>query len=116
VKIVESNQAAVETELVSGRLACPSCAGGLGPWGHGRERAIRLHGGAEERIRPRRSRCRGCRATHVLLADTSLLRRRDHVEVIGAALQARSKGAGSRSIARSLGRDRFTVRNLAPVL
>lgn len=52
-----------------------------------------------------------CHVTHVLLPDTTLLRRRDHVEIIGTALEASVAGAGYRSIARRLGRDRSTVRN-----
>lgn len=107
---VENDPASVETELLAGRLACPGCGGVLGPWGHGQERPLR-RGRAEERVRPRRSCCRSCHATHVLLPDTTLLRRRDHVEVIGTALEARVAGCGYRMIARSLGRDRFTVRN-----
>ncbi|MGH8989383.1 MAG: DUF6431 domain-containing protein [Acidimicrobiales bacterium] len=108
--IVESDPGSVETELLAGRLACPSCGGVLGPWGHGQERPLR-RGEAEERFRPRRSRCRMCHVTHVLLPDTTLLRRRDHVEVIGTALESRAAGTGSRAIARRLGRDRSTVRN-----
>ncbi|MGH9028582.1 MAG: helix-turn-helix domain-containing protein [Acidimicrobiales bacterium] len=107
---VENVPASVETELETGGLACPSCAGVLGPWGHARERPLR-RGRAEERVRPRRSCCRSCGVTHVLLPDTTLLRRRDHVEVIGAALEARVAGDGYRVIARTLGRDRSTVRN-----
>lgn len=100
----------VEAELLAGRLACPNCAGELAPWGHACERAVR-RGRSEDRVRPRRSRCRSCRHTHVLLPDTTLLRRRDHVEVIGAALEARARGCGYRHIAGVLGRSRFTVRN-----
>jgi hypothetical protein len=43
--IVCVEQARVEAELVGGRLGCPSCRGVLGPWGHGRERVLRLLGG-----------------------------------------------------------------------
>jgi transposase-like protein len=110
VLIVESDPSSVEAELLAGRLVCPSCGGTLGPWGHGEERGLR-RGRAEERFRPRRSCCRMCHVTHVLLPDTTLLRRRDHVEVIGTALEARVAGAGYRAIARRLGRDRSTVRN-----
>ncbi|MGH9030287.1 MAG: DUF6431 domain-containing protein [Acidimicrobiales bacterium] len=107
---VENNPVSVEAELTAGRLACPSCAGVLGPWGHARERPLR-RGPAEERIQPRRTCCRSCNVTHVLLPDTMLVRRRDQVEVIGAALEATVAGGGYRVIARSLGRDRSTVRN-----
>jgi hypothetical protein len=46
----------------------------------------------------------------VLLPEISLLRRRDHVEVIGAALVAKAAGRGFRTIAAALGRDVYTVR------
>lgn len=108
--IVEKDPSSVDTELCTGRLACPNCAGVLGPWGHAGERSVR-RGREEERVRPRRSRCRSCSKTHVLLPETTLLRRRDHVEVIGTALEARAAGSGYRAIASRLGRDRFTVRN-----
>lgn len=108
--IVSSDPDSVETELRAGRLSCPNCAGELGPWSYAGERALR-RGRIEERVRPRRSRCRSCRRTHVLLPDTTLLRRRDHVEVIGAALEARARGCGYRLIAGVLGRSRSTVRN-----
>lgn len=108
--IVSSDSAVVETELLAGQLSCPNCAGKLGPWGHAGERAVR-RGRTEERVRPRRSCCRSCRHTHVLLPDTTLLRRRDHVEVIGSALEARARGCGYRLIAGMLGESRSTVRN-----
>ena len=109
VLIVRSDPAVVESELRAGRLACPHCAGELRPWGHARVRVVRLSRG-EERVRPRRARCRACRATSVLLGDGCLRRRRDAAEVIGAALVAKAKGAGHRRIARGLGRPAETVR------
>jgi len=66
--------------------------------------------GLSERRRPRRSICRACAVTHVLVPDDTLLRRRDGVEVIGAALVARAKGQGHRTIAAHLGRVASTVR------
>lgn len=45
---------------------------------------------------PRRSRCRQCGATHVLLPAWCLLRRADAVVVIGAALEAAAAGDGHR--------------------
>lgn len=107
---VEDDPGSVEAELIGGRLACPNCAGVLGPWGHATERPVR-NGEVEEQVRPRRSRCRRCGVTHVLSPATTLLRRRDHVEVIGSALEARAAGAGYRTIASRFGRDRYTVRN-----
>jgi len=74
----------VERGLRAGRLACPTCRGVLRPWGHARPRVLR--GRAElVRLRPRRSRCGSCAGTHVLLAESMLLRRADAVEVVGAA-------------------------------
>jgi hypothetical protein len=101
--------ARVEVELSDGLLACPSCGGTLGPWGHARSRVLRCASGAA-RLRPRRARCRSCAATHVLLADIALLRRRDAVEVIGAAIEARVAGSGHRRIAGRLGVPKDTVR------
>jgi len=107
--MVGAVQARVEAELVGGLLACPSCRGVLGPWGHARERVIRGREGWW-RLRPRRARCRGCKATHVLLADICLLRRRDEIAVIGAALVAKAAGEGHRGIARRVGVPKDTVR------
>ena len=107
--IVGIDRAAVEADLVNGRICCPGCDVGLRPWGHGTEREVRLLG-LSERRRPRRSICRACAVTHVLVPDDTLLRRRDGVEVIGAALVARAKGQGHRTIAAHLGRVASTVR------
>src|SRR5262245_64951821 len=85
--VVGTDAAVVEADLVAGRLACPACEGELRPWGWGRRRPVRERD--EQRwLRRRRSRCRSCRATHVLLAVACLWRRRDALEVIGAALLA----------------------------
>jgi hypothetical protein len=46
----------------------------------------------------------------VLVPEDTLLRRRDGVEVIGAALAAKAKGQGHRKIAARLGRLASTVR------
>jgi len=59
---------------------------------------------------PRRSRCRGCGRTHVLLPAWCLARRADAVQVIGRALEAKAAGAGHRVIAERLGRPASTVR------
>ncbi len=63
-----------------------------------------------ERRRLRRSICRPCAATHVLVPEDTLLRRRDSVEVIGAALTAKAQGKGHRPIAQTLSRPASTVR------
>ena len=59
---------------------------------------------------PRRARCRGCGATHVLLPAWCLARRADAGEVIGLGLEAKAAGAGHRTIAARLGRPASTVR------
>ena len=107
--IVCVEEARVEAELVGGLLACPSCREVLGPWGHARERVLRRVSG-DWRWRPRRTRCRGCAGTHVLLPDLCLLRRQDEVAVIGAAIEANVAGEGCRSIAERLGVPADTVR------
>ena len=106
VLMVCAHEAEVETDLIGGALQCPACAGRLGPWGHARQRVIRGVG----RLRPRRAKCRGCGRTHVLLPDTCLLRRRDVIAVIGAALLARAAGRGHRTIAELLDLPKDTVR------
>jgi hypothetical protein len=88
VLIVSGDRGVVEADLAAGRLVCPRClAGVLGGWGCSRLREVRTGSGLR-RLRPRRGRCRerSCRATHVLLADVCLARRRYVAEVIGAAL------------------------------
>ena len=86
--IVSDDRAVVEADLAAGRLVCPRCrAGVLGGWGCSRLREVRMGSGVR-RLRPRRGRCRerSCRATHVLLPDVCLARRRYVAEMIGAAL------------------------------
>jgi hypothetical protein len=106
---VETDAVAVEERLRSGRLACPGCAGVLAGWGRARARSVRGPDGSVW-MSPRRSRCTGCRATHVLLPVLVLVRRADTVAVIGAALAARAAGLGHRRIAAWLGRPAETVR------
>jgi hypothetical protein len=109
VLTVNGDGAVVERQLAGGELCCPSCGGALGGWGHARPRRVRALDGVV-RLRPRRSRCRGCGATHVLLPAWLLLRRADAGEVIGAALEAAAAGGGHRGIAGLLGRPASTVR------
>jgi hypothetical protein len=106
VLTVGVDAARVEDRLVGGGLACPGCGGELRPWGWARMRVLR--GGAV--VRPRRSRCRLCGRSHVLLPVFALLRRADAVTVIGAALAARAAGAGVRTVAAAVGRPVETVR------
>ena len=104
----------VERQLAGGELACPSCGGVLGGWGNGARRRVRLPGrleaGRDAWLVPRRSRCRECGATHVLLPAWCLSRRADAGAVIGSALEAAAAGAGHRAIAAGLGRPASTVR------
>jgi len=99
----------VEKSLRAGLLACPDCTGVVSPWGFARSRWLR---GADGPVRlcPRRSRCSGCGATHVLLPLVALLRRADAAVVIGTALALKAAGAGHRRIAVGLGRAAGTVR------
>lgn len=103
---VEVDAVRVEDRLVDGGLGCPGCGGELRPWGWARRRVLR--GGTA--VRPRRSRCRSCGQSHVLLPVFALLRRADVVTVIGAALAARAAGAGVRTVAAAVGRPVDTVR------
>jgi hypothetical protein len=105
VVMVGTDSGEVDRRLRAGELACP-CGGDLAPWGHARERVVRGVGV----LRPRRGRCGRCRATHVLLAVSCLVRRADGVGVVGAALQRKAAGAGHRPIAVLLGRPVSTVR------
>lgn len=103
------DRARVEAELVGGLLCCPVCRGVLGPWGHARPRVLRCSSG-DRLLRPRRARCRACAGTHVLLPEVALLRRRDEVAVIGAAIEASVGGQGYRRIAARLALPADTVR------
>jgi len=107
--IVCTEAARVEAELLAGVLACPSCQGALGPWGHARRRVLRCRVG-DRWLLPRRARCRTCSGTHVLLPDLCLLRGQDEVSVIGLAIIAHVAGEGYRRIARRLGVPADTVR------
>jgi hypothetical protein len=112
VLIVSDDRAAIEADLAAGGLLCPRCgAGVLGGWGCARLREVRTGLGVR-RLRPRRGRCRdrSCRATHVLLPEVCLARRRYVAEVIGAALL--SVGAeGYRRAGERLGVPGETVRD-----
>jgi transposase-like protein len=100
-----------EASLLAAQMRCPGCAGVLRPHGHARDRTVRGLGDVTLRIRPRRTRCADCQATHVLLPGALIRRRADSTEVIGHALAAKSSGAGFRSIAAQLGRPKSTVRS-----
>lgn len=106
---VSPDASAVESQLETGALSCPSCSGVLAPWGWARKRKVG-RAWAARRVRPRRSRCRTCRATHVLLPALMLLRRGDWAETIGSAIELRARGWSSGRIARALGVPGSTVR------
>ena len=107
---VNGDRDEVERQLAGGELTCPSCGGVLGGWGYGRLRPVRTAEGPDEEVVPRRSRCRQCKGTHVLLPAWCLLRRADAAAVIGAALESAAGGDGHRKIAGQLGRAAATVR------
>src|SRR5258708_7805263 len=101
--MVEADPASVESRLVAGEIACPGCGGELRPWGHARWRTLRDHG-RPVRMRPRRSRCRSCLVTHVLLPVLALLRRLDLAAVIVETLVGRHLEGRSRAeVVRSTG-------------
>jgi Domain of unknown function (DUF6431) len=110
VLTVNGDRDVVERQLGDGELACPSCGGVLGGWGNAVMRPVRQVDGDDVVVRPRRSRCRACRVTHVLLPAQLLCRRADAGAVIGRALEAKAAGAGHRKIAGLLGRPESTVR------
>jgi ribosomal protein S27AE len=110
VLTVNGDRDAVERQLERGELACPSCGGVLGGWGEAVTRPVRQLEGDDERVTPRRSRCRACGATHVLLPARLLSRRADAGAVIGRALEESAVGAGHRKIAELLERPVSTVR------
>jgi len=109
VRIVGTDSVEVERALAAGELGCPVCGGRLSPWGSARERVVRCVGGEQRRC-PRRTRCVECRVTHVLIWEDTLLRRRDEVAVIGAALTAKAAGHGYRYSAVVSGVPVSTVR------
>lgn len=107
---VEADVDVVERRLTAGELSCPACGGVLAGWGRARPRRLRGPDGPM-RLCPRRSRCTGCRMTHVLLPVSALLRRADAAGVIVSALAAKaSRRVGFRRIAAELARPAETVR------
>jgi hypothetical protein len=110
VLTVGDDAVSVERMLVKGELACPLCGGRLARWGHARRRTVFGPGRKGFGVRPRRSRCRECGATHVLLPARLLLRRADEAAVIGAGLAAAALGRGHRPVASLLGVPAGTVR------
>src|SRR5260370_5178085 len=97
VQTVRGDEASVERRLSEGRLRC-ACAGVLGPWGHARERVVRSVTGSMA-VRPRRARCRACRATHVLLPASLFSRRAFAGVLMWASVVARAAGVKIAAIA-----------------
>ncbi len=111
---VEVDPARVESRLAAGELRCSSCPDGvLARWGFARSRRVV---GLVDPVRPRRSRCRGCAVTHVLLPVSLLLRRAYSAELIWAVLKAKSAGVGYRRIAGRAGIPACTVRRWLRVM
>ena len=93
--VVGNDEEQAEADLAAGRLSCPCCGAPLGRYGWARRRVLRTLGEDRE-MRPRRSWCARCEATHVLLPAWSVPRRRDAAEVIVAALLAKARAAPTR--------------------
>ena len=107
---VGNNSAGVEELLGNGLLSCPGCGGRLGGWGHAARRQVFTAGRIPVAVRPRRARCAGCGATHVLLPAWLLARRCDGTAVIGDMLARAARGQGFRKIAAATGVPQDTVR------
>jgi hypothetical protein len=111
---VEVDPVRVESRLAAGEVLCPSCPGGvLTGWGFARVRRVV---GVAELVRPRRSRCRSCSVTHVLLPATLLLRRAYVADLIWVALVAKATGAGHRAIGARFDVPAGTVRGWLRVI
>ena len=106
--MVRVDAAEVERQLCAGDLACPLCGAALRPWGTAPRRLRQPDGDIERGVR--RSRCAGCRTTHVLLPVSALRRRLDAAETIVLALLAHVRGMGQRKVAARLHRAEATVR------
>jgi len=109
VLTVNDDVAVVERRLAAGDLSCPCGRGKLVGWVWARPRRVRDRV-AGRLVRPRRTRCSGCAATHVLLPVWMLLRRADSVDVVGEAITCNAAGRGARPIAAGLSRPLSTVR------
>lgn len=100
VQTVRGDEASVERRLCQRLLRCP-CSGVLGPWGWARARAIRTPAGMVA-VRPRRSRCRSCGATHVLLPAWLFVRRAFAGALMWACVLARAGGSKTAAIGSRL--------------
>jgi hypothetical protein len=111
MRVVDATATELERFLLAGRLDCPACRGMLRPWGRARSRVVRSPGGSGITVRPRRARCSGCGATHVLLPGWMLPRRAYAAPVIRDVLMAHANGLGYRRIALRHGLPEMTVRD-----
>ena len=97
---VRGSAGSVEKRLRAGRLRGPCCGGVLAPWGWARRRVVAMFAGPAG-FCPRRSRCRGCGRTHVLLPADLWSRRRYGAAVILMVLMlAAVAAAAGRAAAR----------------
>ena len=109
--IVARTTTVAEQLLTQGELRCPRCrTGQLVAWGYGRQRTVRDLDGTTVTARPRRTRCRSCSATHIVLPAALQPRHADTTAVIGTALLHKAKGLGHRRIAAIIDRPVSTVR------
>lgn len=109
--LVVASPERAEQALAVGQLVCPGCGGVLRPFGHARTRTVRGLGSERLTVTPRRSRCTGCRTSHVLLPTALSVRRADSTAAIGTALLANATdGDGHRVIAERMNRPVSTVR------
>lgn len=107
---VRGSAESIESRLLAGMLRCP-CGGRLGPWGHARRRRVALARALAE-FWPRRSRCRSCGRTHVLLPAGLWSRRRYGAAVIMTVLVLAARaggGAAARPFAAEAGGGRRRV-------
>jgi len=95
VVTVRGSAESIESRLLAGVLRCP-CGGRLGPWGHARRRWVAMAKAMRE-FWPRRSRCRSCGRTHVLLPADLWSRRRYGAAVIMTVLVPASTARSWRS-------------------
>jgi hypothetical protein len=88
-----------DADLAAGGVPCGGCGRSLAPWGWARPRRVTLPGGRSLQLRPRRARCPGCGATHVLLPASALPRASAATELVGQVVMDAAAGAGHRTIA-----------------
>lgn len=103
---VNVNPLVVESELAAGKIECQKCSGPLGGWGWAGSRKVCGVG----KFRPRRGRCRACKATHVLLPASVLSRRAYSAQIIFGVLVLKARGWGHRRIGEALKLPVTTVR------